>query len=79
MSWVGKANKSSFWRLAKEHKSNKTVTATLSSNSSITSLLSRRTSTLTVNAEKVTKSEEYLFILFFVLLNANTIIKIEVF
>nr|CAG8541391.1 2408_t:CDS:10 [Entrophospora candida] len=58
VSWVGKANKSSFWRTAKEHKSNKTVTATLSSNASITSLLSRRTSTLTVNAEKVTKSEE---------------------
>ena len=65
VSWVGKANKSSFWRPAKEHKSNKTVVATLPNNASLIALLSRRTSTLTVNAEKTVKSEEYEFVYFY--------------
>ncbi|CAG8800256.1 11546_t:CDS:2, partial [Cetraspora pellucida] len=58
VSWAGKSNKSSFWKQAKERKANKSASTTVSGNSSVTSLLSRRTSTLAVNAGKILKSEE---------------------
>ncbi|CAG8749199.1 22017_t:CDS:10, partial [Dentiscutata erythropus] len=58
VSWAGKSNKTLFWKPAKERKANKTASATVSGNASITNLLSRRTSTLAVNADKIVKSEE---------------------
>ncbi|CAG8494901.1 36188_t:CDS:10, partial [Racocetra persica] len=57
VSWAGKSNKSSFWKQAKERKANKSASTTVSGNSSVTSLLSRRTSALTINAGKILKSE----------------------
>ncbi|CAG8467942.1 599_t:CDS:10 [Ambispora gerdemannii] len=60
LSWASKAtNKSLFWKQARERKNNKQGTSTLSSGSvSAIAMLSRRSSTLAVNAEKVVKSEE---------------------
>ncbi|CAG8479194.1 448_t:CDS:10 [Funneliformis mosseae] len=58
VSWASKATKSSFWKSAKERKANRVATATLPGSSSVTNLLSRRTSTLAVNTGKVNKSEE---------------------
>ncbi|CAI2161442.1 16883_t:CDS:10 [Funneliformis geosporum] len=58
VSWASKATKSSFWKSAKERKANRVATATLSGSSSVTNLLSRRTSTLAVNTGKVSKSED---------------------
>ncbi|CAG8529080.1 6880_t:CDS:10, partial [Scutellospora calospora] len=56
VTWAGKSNKSLFWKQAKERKTNKSTT--LSGSSSVINLLSRRTSTLAVNAGKIVKSEE---------------------
>ncbi|CAG8628971.1 18854_t:CDS:10 [Dentiscutata erythropus] len=58
VSWASKSNKSLFWKQAKERKANKSASTTVSGNSSVTSLLSRRTSTLAINAGKINKSEE---------------------
>ncbi|PKY37517.1 ARM repeat-containing protein [Rhizophagus irregularis] len=56
--WAGKATKSLFWKPAKEKKANKTATTTLTGSSTVINILSRRTSTLSINVEKVSKSEE---------------------
>ncbi|GES86228.1 ARM repeat-containing protein [Rhizophagus clarus] len=56
--WAGKATKSLFWKPAKEKKANKTATTTLTGSSTVINILSRRTSTLAINVEKVSKSEE---------------------
>ncbi|RHZ45574.1 hypothetical protein Glove_669g16 [Diversispora epigaea] len=58
VNWAGRSNKTLFWKPAKERKANKTASATVSGSASITNLLSRRTSTLAVNADKIIKSEE---------------------
>ncbi|KAF0433331.1 ARM repeat-containing protein [Gigaspora margarita] len=58
VSWAGKFNKSLFWKQAKERKANKSASTTFSGNSSVTNLLSRRNSTLAINAGKISKSEE---------------------
>ncbi|CAG8444654.1 3441_t:CDS:10 [Ambispora leptoticha] len=60
LTWANKAtNKSLFWKQARERKNNKANSSSLSSGSvSAIALLSRRSSTLAVNAEKVMKSEE---------------------
>lgn len=50
--------KSLFWKPAKEKKANKTATTTLTGSSTVINILSRRTSTLSINVEKVSKSEE---------------------
>ncbi|RIA90300.1 hypothetical protein C1645_712201 [Glomus cerebriforme] len=54
VSWASKATKSLFWKPAKEKKANKTTTTSLP----VANILSRKSSTLAINAEKVSKSEQ---------------------
>ncbi|CAG8648873.1 9055_t:CDS:10, partial [Acaulospora morrowiae] len=58
VNWASKSNKTSFWKSAKERRASKTASMSIYGSTSVINLLSRKTSSLTVNVERIVKSDE---------------------